>query len=322
MFEGIIAAIIGLFKKKETGGEHKSFDIQAKGNINAESGAIVANTGIINKTEIINNYIIELSDYNKILADIKELEKDIAEPGLTSERRNEKVKELEKLREEKKRFKEHVFNLHETFTKIKINTQRLKKVKEPFENGRFSKADAILKAEELLKEQKGLLDAKKQKLKKIAELDENLKNNANEYLIKAQLTALRFDLPDRFEKASYYFRQSVNSFKTAENLFDYAYFLQKHNQFNKALPLYEEALQIYRKLAESNPQVYLPDIARTLNNMSMFYIESKPNRDKSITCAQEALDILLSFPNKTHAVQQYIEKAKELLRLNKAEIKE
>ncbi|MBW1616097.1 MAG: tetratricopeptide repeat protein, partial [Deltaproteobacteria bacterium] len=157
----------------------------------------------------------------------------------------------------------------------------------------------------------------------------------------------------------------INSFKTDENLFEYAYFLQRHNQFNKAIPLYKEVLQIYRGLAkvnpqaylpyvantlnnlgnlqqennktkeafeshkealqirrelsETNPQAYLPDVAMTLINLSIFYLKFEPDRDKSIAYAQEVLDLLLSFPNKTHAVEQYIEKAKTLLRLNKKE---
>ena len=90
------------------------------------------------------------------------------------------------------------------------------------------------------------------------------------------------------------------------NLFEYAYFLQQHNQHNEAeryyqeamkrfgrelnaqrattlnnlVPLqsyknefedaqksYKEALEIRRKLAQANPQTYLPDVARTLNNL-------------------------------------------------------
>ena len=39
------------------------------------------------------------------------------------------------------------------------------------------------------------------------------------------------------------------------------------NRMDDARQHYEEALKIYRQLAQQNPAKYLPDVAMTLNNL-------------------------------------------------------
>ena len=41
------------------------------------------------------------------------------------------------------------------------------------------------------------------------------------------------------------------------------------NEFEVALGVIQEALEIYRKLAQANHQTYLPDVAMTLNNLGI-----------------------------------------------------
>jgi hypothetical protein len=48
-----VGAFIGLFKKKETGGDNKSVNIKVKGDLSAGGGAIVGNTGTIN-SKVVN----------------------------------------------------------------------------------------------------------------------------------------------------------------------------------------------------------------------------------------------------------------------------
>jgi tetratricopeptide (TPR) repeat protein len=43
---------------------------------------------------------------------------------------------------------------------------------------------------------------------------------------------------------------------------------QNLSNFNQALPLYEEALQIRKQLAKDKPESYLSDVAATLNNLA------------------------------------------------------
>ena len=164
-------------------------------------------------------------------------------------------------------FKEGVIALAATFQKIEIDTTRLQKAKAHFEAGEFKEARAILDAELLEQDQEQLLQKQANLANETKENEEALKNNADEYLIKAQLTAIDFSLSNRFEQTVAYYEASLKSNRNKDNLFSYAYFLQEHKQNNRATPLYQEALEVYRKLAEANPQTYLPDVATSLNNL-------------------------------------------------------
>ena len=202
---------------------------------------------------------------------------------LIDQERNEVQKKLDDLQRE-------VIQLAETFTKIPVNTDRLKLAQQHFEAGDYAAARAILDAEQMGNEQSFLLRQKEQQQHQLAETENLLINNANEFLILARLTAVNFDLSDRFEKTVEYFEQSLKAAHTHENTFDYADFLHQHNQFNAAIPFYQEALRISRSLAGNNPQTYLPDVAKTLNNLA----SSQKAKNEFIDAEeayQEALEI-------------------------------
>ena len=195
-----------------------------------------------------------------------------------SGKRNEIRKKLEELKQE-------VIRLAETFTKIPINSDRLKLARQHFEAGNFSAARAILDAEQMGIELDDLLQREEHLQQQQAQVQALRMDKANEFLILARLTALNFDVPDRFDKTIEYFEQSLKATHTLENTFEYAYFLHTHNQFNAALPWYDEALHIRRRLADANPNTYLPDVAKTLNNLGTLY----GNRH-DVAAAQAAFD--------------------------------
>ncbi|MBX3336947.1 MAG: tetratricopeptide repeat protein [Nitrospira sp.] len=197
--------------------------------------------------------------------------------------RNEIRKKLEELKQE-------VIRLAETFTKIPINSDRLKLARQHFEAGNFSAARAILDAEQMGIELDDLLQREEHLQQQQAQVQALRMDKANEFLILARLTALNFDVPDRFDKTIEYFEQSLKAAHTLENTFEYAYFLHTHNQFNAALPWYDEALHIRRRLADANPDTYLPDLAATLNNLGYLY----RNRH-DIAAAQAAYDEALDI---------------------------
>ncbi len=63
---------------------------------------------------------------------------------------------------------------------------------------------------------------------------------------------------------------------TCNNL---AVFCEDHGKPEEGETLYREALEIYRRLAESVSRgAYEPDLARTLFNMSLFYENRDPDR--------------------------------------------
>lgn len=215
-----------------------------------------------------------------------------------SEQRNEAHKKLDDLKQE-------VLRLAETFNKIPINTERLKLAQQHFETGDYAAARAVLDAEQMGSELDALLRREEELQQQQAEVQALRTDKAHEFLILARLTAVDFTIPDRFERTCECFEQSLKAAHTLENTFAYAYFLQEHNQFTTALPWYEGALTIRRRLAEANPQTYLPDVAMTEMNLSIFYLQSLPDRERSLEHAREALVAALPFVETLPPAQNY-----------------
>lgn len=72
---------------------------------------------------------------------------------------------------------------------------------------------------------------------------------------------------------------------------------------------YEEALQIYRSLAKNNLQAFLPYVANTASNMALFYQDCKPDREKSLEMAKEAINAAKSFGKYLKSPQESISRA-------------
>jgi tetratricopeptide (TPR) repeat protein len=190
------------------------------GDINTRGGDV-----IVDGNKVVNYFASH--DYQQLIKKIKELEEDLQViPGSEVQIRLQKSKKLEELKEQEQVFKQDILRLAETFSKIEINTDRLRQAKAYFEQGKFKKADEMLKVNEMLQDQERLLEARRQKEREKEELNKQLKNNANEFLIKAQTTGLDFNNPTRFEDACHYYEQSINSYPLFENHFGYAYFLR------------------------------------------------------------------------------------------------
>jgi hypothetical protein len=81
-----------------------------------------------------------------------------------------------------------------------------------------------------------------------------------------------------------------------------------------ALAEYQEALQIRRELAVENPRSFLPYVAMTLINLSIFYFQDQPAPEKSLALAQEVIEIAQQFPD-LPMVQQDAEKARQILEI-------
>ena len=143
--------------------------------------------------------------------------------------------------------------LAETFTKIPVNTERLKLARQHFEAGDYAAARTILDAEEMGNELDALLDQKQQLQHRQDENEAHLTDKANEFLILARLTAVDYTLADRYDKTVEYFEQSLKAAHTVENTFAYAYFLQEHNQFVAALPFLHRSIRNLPRLAERQP---------------------------------------------------------------------
>jgi hypothetical protein len=71
-------------------------------------------------------------------------------------------------------------------------------------------------------------------------------------------------------------------------------------------------------LAETNPEAFFSHVANTLNNLSIFYLKTVPDRAKSIAYAEEARSILSPLCAKMPHLQEHLDKAKRLLAVNGA----
>jgi tetratricopeptide (TPR) repeat protein len=177
-----------------------------------------------------------------------------------------------------------------------------------FEAKNIERAKAILDSVNLEKrlalnssakaKEKALVDTLQ---KNIAKREEEMRQDVRMCLFKARLHKLDYEWAnaERFYDLAIAYDES-----NLEVVFEGAYFMDKQNQFTKALTYYEkaltltghsfnkslifnnlgnllldnnemvrakkayeEALMIRRQLAEKNPEVFLPDVAMTLNNL-------------------------------------------------------
>ncbi|MFM7439261.1 MAG: tetratricopeptide repeat protein [Snowella sp.] len=318
----------------------------AKYNLNLQNSPVGA---IGDHNQVTQNFIVQSPDYQALMAGIKD-KKRLLRLEIDPLEKLEISGELEQLEAQLEQFKENIVRLAETFSKIEINTERLRQAKDYFDQGQFREADAILQAEEMVKDLNKLLQKDQQLDQQKAEVRASREQIANEFLIKAQLWATFYEQSNRFEQTCDYFAESLRALKTTDNLFAYAYFLKEHYQLDQAnlyytevleidrnlgdlsnlattlnnlailhsdrneLAIaeaeYQEALQIYRTLAEENPRSFLPNVAVTLINLSIFYLQVEP--ETSITLAEEVLEIAQQFPD-LPSVQQDAETARAVL---------
>lgn len=275
--------------------------------------------------KIINNAYYKSAEYKELTDRISELKEDIKEIS-NSDRRLIKQQKLTELTAQLEKFKEDVTRIYETFTKIEVNTEKLRLAKELFENGQIREADAILKAEELLDDQEKLLGELQKGEDKIRTTKEKLKNNANEFLVKAQTTAALFNQSDWFDKSADYYKRSIQSFEGLDNLFGFASFLLKNKvreagtyferclsyaiaeedkltvnnslgnfysdigENEKAEAAYIAAVNIARQLAKVDTQTWETFLASALSNLGGLYIQ-KSDIPKAEIYLKEAYQI-------------------------------
>ncbi|ASF47295.1 tetratricopeptide repeat protein [Methylovulum psychrotolerans] len=233
-----------------------------------------------------NNYYksAEYQALNKALTTAQQHAKDHPEDPSFSQ-------ELAELQQKMADFKRDVLQLAEEFSKLKINTERLRLAKQHFDAGDYAAARAILDAEKMGQDQQSLLDEKARLQDRQAENTAHLEDNATEFILKAQLTALDYNLPEpeRIAQTSGYFNQALKSARTPDNVFAFARFMQDHNQYAPAEALYREVLGQLRQLAAANPAVYLPNVATTLNNLANLAQVDTQRRKEAEGLYQEAL---------------------------------
>jgi len=158
-------------------------------------------------------------------------------------------------------------------------TTILKEIKTKYLQGELLAANQLLPESLLLENQhffdsqlKEYLDNKKQ----LEILCEKLVDNSNEFLVKAEITALNYDLEDRYDKSIFYFDKGLLSAKRSKDEpllfhfnFEYAFFYATHKKHNDAIEYYTEALKWSRELAKVEPNPYATEVGVCLQNIAM-----------------------------------------------------
>jgi len=84
-------------------------------------------------------------------------------------------------------------------------------------------------------------------------------------------------------------------------------------EFAAAEKEYGEALAIRQRLAKANPAAYEPGVAMTLVNLAIFFLQDKPDRERSIELAQEAVKVITPYVERAPYTREYLEKAQAVL---------
>lgn len=193
---------------------------------------------------------------------------------------SKKINDLEKVIE---RFKKDVLRLAKEFSRIEINTDRLKRAKEYFDNGKFDKSLAVLESniDEIVDEQTKLIEKREDYEK---ELIPKLKHSADEFLILALSKATNYKNLNRYSETCEYFELSLKSFESYKNTFLYANFLAHLNDYVKAKECWEKSLNYFSSENTASEKVEL------LNNLAIAYSHSN-EYDKAKEFYEKALKL-------------------------------
>ncbi len=251
----------------------QNVDIRTQGgdtfNIQADGSTVVTGSGNhIEDIEHQENYYTNFSEWHTLCNQINDKEELLQFKEDSAERLRLST-ELNELTKKKEQLEKDICRIAETINSVDIDTERFRKAKAFFNEGKLREADEILNAESL-EHDLSRLEEEERRGEQVAENARKKKEQlANEYRIKAQLRIISYDRPNRIEEACGFFEKALRASKAPEILFVYALFLVEHNHhLKKAVSLYEETLGYCRELASENPEKFLPDVAGTLNNLA------------------------------------------------------
>lgn len=206
------------------------------------------------------------------------------------------IEELQRAEEDLENFTQGIIKLVEEINRIPLNSERGKKARVYFEIGDYQAARDALDEKEMGEEKLALLKKGEQLKKQEEEYKTQLNDLAADYILKAKLTALAYQLGDeRIPQTRQYFEAALELARTPEHLFEYALFFQERNQLSDSERLYAEALKIYRDLAKNKPTEYLLYVAMTLNNLGIVIAGDSSRRDEAKKIYEEAIETYLIY---------------------------
>ena len=217
--------------------------------------------------------------YDRQVAD---LEKQLAEGKIMLQ---EKDSALDKAYEELERARTHMDEYADLFARIDesevdtlaqqaielFNLGEVERAIQKFEEGRYmEKLDNAIKNSRQADKLKAVAEQAKERA-----TQDSLKAVQS---LKAQIEA--YKLNNEWEKAGELLKGLADKSGDVEEIVNYANFCQKQNMHNEAELYFNNALIIYRRLVQQNPQTYERGLADVLNNLALLY--------HSIRCYKES----------------------------------
>ena len=246
------------------------------------------------------NYLIELKEGQNIIGDnLSKLSKKLD----SIDYKNIDLRKIKKLLEKVSQFSNisdkeiYIAKLYENYEidekeekllKIIINNQQKlveyfnRKIKEAVKNGDSDYVFALKNLKEFIEKS----DAKSIIKNYINYKQKRIKEQIN--LLKSSIEATRQMLA--FNETINLYKELIKLQPTAENICDFAFYLQKLNYFDEAFENYKKALKIFRELAKENYRAYLPKVASALNNLANLH-STKDEFTQALEIYIEALEI-------------------------------
>ena len=141
-----------------------------------------------------------------------------------------------------KQFREDVTRLAETFNTININSERLRKAKDLFNEGKIREVQFVMNDKEMTVEGEQLLKEKERLQHRTERTDSLLKIKAQEFLVKAQAKASDYADPLGFDSTAWCYQQSLRYFESPENLMAFADFYRENHHYEQAMQLYPKVI--------------------------------------------------------------------------------
>jgi tetratricopeptide (TPR) repeat protein len=180
-------------------------------------------------------------------------------------------KQINDLTDRQNRIRDDVLRLTEIFSKIDIDTERLKKAKKYFFESEFEKADHILDIDDLENSKKEILTSGEQFTCESHKKEEQAIHLANEFILKAKISALRYEDPINFENTCSFYKNAIQLSDSPENCFEYAKFLDMNKKLLEALLYFDKACSGYETLIETDQDSYEPEAAKLNSILGALY---------------------------------------------------
>jgi len=228
--------------------------------------------------------------YNELVEQLKTNERLFARtPETETQERLQISQKIDDLKHSIEQFKRDVLQLAEQFNRVDINTERLRRAKEFFDEGQFGEAQAVLEGEiEQLQDEQTRLLVKRDAYE--TDTLPKLKSNAEQFFILGLLTQLDYANPNWFPDACRYFESSISSYSTKDSVFHYAIFCWRHNRIAEAEELYEKYLRDFAA------EISTVERANALNNLGLLHWDSNEHQRGLAEC-EEALRLYEDFSN-------------------------